>query len=201
MQVIGQTLTLRHLDLESSCPRESGQMSAISNLVNLESLKLLIEFEETWDWRTEYPEERELYNSIDDETIESCRKLKYLSLTNFREDLTQKGLRHIPKLENLEELVLSGCETDDTVLAGLKNLKAFDCFYSSEIKDNDVIGIIKRSPNLEKLSLHYTCNISHRVLHFAAKTIEQRRKKLHLITSCRNAKLLETPFMTITQKK
>lgn len=203
MQVIGQMVTLRHLDLKYSCPRESGQISAISNLVNLEYLKLEPAFGVFYNWHDDYKDTRAHYNSIDDKVIESisinCQKLKYLSLSNFEEKVTEEGLRHISKLKNLEKLVLSGCQTDDTVLAAFKNLRSFDCSNSHKIRDNGVIGIIERSPNLEEL-IFFSTKTTDRVLHYAAKTMEQRQKKLHIVCSSKNDEHFETPFVTITQK-
>lgn len=153
MDIITQKTSLINLSL-SQCNLSVNRQPLLSKLINLEYLNLV---------NVDGNMNTDLIISI----INDCNKLKYLNINGCKELSTKT-------VETLEELLIHGPSLD--------NLETFQCANHYEINDNGIIGLIRRSPNLQQLVLWNT-NITIDTLNFSADVAKERKKNLLVIIS------------------
>lgn len=162
IDVIGQKETLRYLSLAES-PLSRDVNFTNSKLDDLEHLDVCSA--DTSD---------DFIISI----VEKCKKLAYLRLSCSL-GITKEGLLQLGKLKNLKEILLSGREVDDEVVAEFQDLEYLDCSSCEKVTDTSVKLVLKNSPNLEFLHVSGT-GISIETISYAAKLCAARENNVNL---------------------
>ncbi|KAF7990731.1 hypothetical protein HCN44_000536 [Aphidius gifuensis] len=159
MNIITQKTSLINLNI-SKCNLSVKKQPILSKLINLEYLNLV---------NVDGNVNTDLIISI----INDCIKLKHLNINGCKE-LSTETVDNLGNFKSLEELLLHGPSLD--------NLKTFQCANHHEINDTGIMGIIRRSANLEQLDLVNT-NITIDTLNFSADIAKARKKNLLVIVS------------------
>ncbi|XP_044019983.1 pre-mRNA-splicing factor CWC22 homolog [Aphidius gifuensis] len=103
-------------------------------------------------------------DNIEDNTIiaiaNNCKNLKSLHIYNDRDNITETAFVALTKLENLEILNVGSRNITDSFIISLKGLKELHCAHCKNLTDTGIIQFIKNNPDLEKINICYTKNIT-----------------------------------------